>query len=147
MGQMEGSFELYVSNSFAHECSAFLLDAYNKETTELENNLAEGLRKVREKIRDKRSRLYKQFKEFSLSTQKEFDIDHKHSVWSWIEEERLIGEWFYFSHKEQYGVLFKRLAVNQTDYMRVLATIRQKMDEFMDKYIAEQMTVSLSDNM
>ena len=147
LGQLEGSFELYISSSVAHQCQSFIVDEYNTETTRLENVLGEQLSKVKMKIRDHRSRLYRQFKKFTLETQKEFDLDDKHSVWGWIEEERLVGEWFYFTHKKDYKVLHDRLAIPRTDYYAVLATIRTNLSQFIENFNAKQMTIVLGDKL
>jgi hypothetical protein len=132
IGGGEGEFNLYYSSSDSHHCQALIIYDYNLETKKLEDELQQDIRELREKIHNKRTKEYKLFKEFVEKSKALVCKDKKPlSAFSiemeFLEEGALAYEWFYSVNVDRFSALYKRKAMNRSQYNLLMTNIIQSI--------------------
>jgi len=132
IGGGEGEFNLYQSSSDSHHCSALIVDDYNLETKKLEDELQQEIRELRDKIHNKRTKEYKLFREF-MDKSKALVCKDKKTVsafsieMEFLEEGALAYEWFYSVNVDRFSALYKRKAMNKSQYNLLMTNIIQTL--------------------
>ena len=134
LGKLEGDFSLYVSSSYAMDCPAFVLDDYNYETTMMEFELAEKWNEFRMKIEDGRTREARELKKVIRAMADYLKLENAvregiAGIQAYRKAMALAYDHFVERHRNEFGRLWKRRAVNVKDYRNVLAAISRILED------------------
>ena len=131
-GNGDGEFNLYQSSSGSHSCSALVVDDYNLETKKLEDEIQEELRDIRMRIHNKKTKEYKLFRKFYDKSKAMVCKDAKPRfeisiLGEFLEEGALFYEWFYAINVDRFSQLYKRRAMNKSQYNLMMTNTVQSI--------------------
>lgn len=135
LGQLEGSFCLYVSTSVSFECMAYAEDDYNAETHRLERVLNDKINDFHWKMGDRRSKEYKLFKSMQPDGEKAekfFGADRNHAVISLMTDRglaKVLMDWFFEKNVELYDELGKRKLTSHKQYYELIGRLTKAFHE------------------
>ena len=135
LGQLEGSFCLYVSVSVSFECMAYAEDEYNAETHRLERVLNDKISDFHYKMGDRRSNVYKLLKSMHPETEalkKFFGAKKKQAILSLMTDQKLgevLMDWFFEINIELYKELGNRKVVSHRQYYELIGRLTKAFHE------------------
>ena len=135
LGQLDGSFSLYVSDSCARKCMAYVEEDYNAGTYQLERVLNNKISDFHWKMGDRRSNVYKLLKSMqpeSEALKKFFGADARQSIILLMTDkglsEVLMG-WFFEKNIELYKELGNRRVFSHQQYYELVGRITKAFHE------------------
>lgn len=141
LGKMGTDFSLYFSWNKASTCKGFVFSEYNNQTWLLEKEIQEEMSDLNDYLRNPRSKVYKAVEAFyeeleKINNEKIAKISDS-EAWMLFREEMedrsLFFKWYYFSHIDKFSELGKRLAVDPSDYSRLLKSVQLTMQVNIQK--------------
>ena len=135
LGQLDGSFCLYVSQSGVQECMAYVEDDYNAETHQLELALNDKISNFHYKMGDRRSKEYKLFKSMQPegeAVEKFFGGDRNQGVISLITDRglaKVFMDWFFERNIELYKELGNRKLFSHKQYYELVGRMTKAFHE------------------
>ena len=133
-GNGDGEFNLYQSSSESHSCGALVIDDYALETKKMEDELQSEILNLREKIHNKRTKEYKLFRDF-FDKSKEMMCGKERACWEgsilgeFLEEGAIFYEWYYSLNVDRFQALYKRKAMNKSQYAILMTNIIQSINK------------------
>jgi len=128
LGQLEGSYHLYISSSVSKDCMGYIFSDEHAEITkaevELNNDINDFLNSLEDK-RTKNSKLAQPIKDAQIEFFKQ--NDHMWDSMGWIsamQNMRTIGDdYFRQANEEQYKNVYDMVSLRKTDYNKFLAQV------------------------
>lgn len=127
LGQLEGSYGLYVSNSRSYDCMGYLFCDEHANITRAENGLSNDMDDFLHSIEDKRTKNCKLIQPVIDAQTEFFKQDDKYDGPAWLmalqELRRFGGEYFIKINKERYQEVYHMVSLRKTDYNKFLAQV------------------------